>query len=304
MKLKSWGDSVPELIPRDKSADIPGIRVLNLGAGVQSTTLFLMSMDDDESVVPKFDYAIFADTQEEPDAVYGHLEWLKSLGGPPILMDTAGKLGDDLASGINSAGERFASIPAYTTAVEGFEDGKTRRQCTKEYKVDVVGKVIRRQILELEFGQHIPKGTVIHQFIGYSYDEPTRLIGAKARFQKTPWAIPHFPLFDMEMTRGDCRAYLKDRVPHEVPRSACVFCPFKSNSEWRRLRDEDPKGWDRAVEVDAVLRRSGSIVSRGLDKKLYIHRSCFPLASAPIDQPDPPVERGFDFECESGMCGN
>ena len=43
----------------------------------------------------KLDYAIFADTQEEPESVYSHLEWLKSLGGPPILTDTAGKPGDD-----------------------------------------------------------------------------------------------------------------------------------------------------------------------------------------------------------------
>lgn len=53
---------------------------------------------------------IFADTQEEPESVYRHLEWLKSLGGPPILIDTAGKLGDDLIHGKNSTGQRFTSI--------------------------------------------------------------------------------------------------------------------------------------------------------------------------------------------------
>ena len=38
--------------------------------------------------------------------------------------------------------------------------------------------------------------------------------------------------FDLEMTRADCVAYLKEQeIPHEVPRSACVFCPFKSNFE-------------------------------------------------------------------------
>ena len=50
------------------------LRILNLGAGVQSTTLYLMSI---EGLVPAFDWAIFADTQEEPAAVYQHLEWLK-----------------------------------------------------------------------------------------------------------------------------------------------------------------------------------------------------------------------------------
>src|SRR5207302_1334850 len=68
--------------------------------------------------------------------VYKHLEWLRSLGGPPILTDTAGKLGDDLIHGKNSSGRRFASIPAFTSAVPGKPGGMLRRQCTAEYKID------------------------------------------------------------------------------------------------------------------------------------------------------------------------
>ena len=49
--------------------------ILNLGAGVQSTALYLMSLDGE---VQKFDAAIFADTQEEPEDVYRHLEWMES----------------------------------------------------------------------------------------------------------------------------------------------------------------------------------------------------------------------------------
>lgn len=50
------------------------MRILNLGAGVQSTTIFLMAH---EGELPMIDYAIFADTQEEPKAVYDHLAWLR-----------------------------------------------------------------------------------------------------------------------------------------------------------------------------------------------------------------------------------
>jgi hypothetical protein len=58
------------------------MNILNLGAGVQSTALYLMSMRQDEpDLVPLFDFAIFADTQEEPRAVYDHIKWLKGLGG-------------------------------------------------------------------------------------------------------------------------------------------------------------------------------------------------------------------------------
>ena len=68
---------------------MPEHHFLNLGAGVQSTALYLMSIDGDEPEVPKFDAAIFADTQEEPGEVYRHLEWLEAQRGPTIIRTTA-----------------------------------------------------------------------------------------------------------------------------------------------------------------------------------------------------------------------
>lgn len=61
----------------------PTIRTLSLGAGVQSTTLLLMSLD---GTLPKVDYAIFADTGWEPQRVYDHLDRITALatgGGRP-----------------------------------------------------------------------------------------------------------------------------------------------------------------------------------------------------------------------------
>jgi hypothetical protein len=93
------------------------LHVLSLGAGVQSTTLYLMFMRG--VLTPQIDCAIFADTGEEPTPVYRHLDWLLSLGGPQILVRSVGRLGNDLQFGRNSTGQRFASIPAYTTDVPG-----------------------------------------------------------------------------------------------------------------------------------------------------------------------------------------
>ena len=50
------------------------IEVLNLGAGVQSSTVLLMSIKGE---LPKLDHAIFADTGWEPAAVYRQMEWLR-----------------------------------------------------------------------------------------------------------------------------------------------------------------------------------------------------------------------------------
>ncbi len=190
----------------------------------------------------RLDDAVFADTQEEPD--YRHLEWLRSLGGPSILIDTAGKLGDDLISGKNSTGQRFASIPAFTSATPGVTGGMLRRKCTSEYKIEVCERVIRRQIISLEYRQRMPKGIKVVQSFGLSYDEPRRVSRVKNRFVGHPWAEGRFPLFNLERIRGDCVPYLEGQaIPNKVSRIACVFCPYPSNADWRHLRDTDPSGW-------------------------------------------------------------
>lgn len=273
------------------------LRILNLGAGVQSTTVYLLSM---EGRIPLFDRAIFADTQEEPAAVYRHLEWLQSLGGPEILVRTIGKLGDDLVAGRHSTGQRFASIPAFTLRPEG-DAGITRRQCSREYKSDVVLATIRREIVGLKPRQRWPKDLQVNQYFGISRDEARRSLSIRERIkQENPKFTALFPLLDLGWTRQDCQAYLAQKVPHVVPKSACVFCPFHSDREWLRIKREDPVAWARAVEVDESLRRHGSIVNRKLDQPLFVHRSCKPLAEVNLNEGQ--YSLGFIRECE-GVCG-
>lgn len=281
------------------------LQILNLGAGVQSTALYLMSMRQDAPEhIPVFDYAIFADTQEEPKAVYEHLAWLKSLGGPPILEATAGKLGDDLIRAVNTTGQPFQCIPAFVAGPDS-KGGMRRRQCTKEYKIMVVDRVIRRTIIGLLPGRRFPKDVTVVQHMGLSFDEPRRVIKVKQRFDSVSWANPRFSLFDLEMTRRSCQAFLDTIVPHPVPKSACVFCPYRDNTSWRQLRDSDPEGFERACQVDEGMRANDTGGSRGLDLLSYVHRSCVPLRQANIDTPESRGEQyqfGFAQECE-GMCG-
>lgn len=279
-------------------------RILNLGAGVQSTALFLMALDGDE--VEPFDVAIFADTQEEPASVYRHLDWLDSLGGPPILIVTAGKLGDALEKGTDVHGNgcegfHFVSIPAYVKNLDGSR-GLVRRQCTGDFKVKPIELAIREQVFGVGKGKPLPKDAMCVQVMGLSYDEPKRVIRVKERFLAKPktWRV-EFPLWDLEMTRLDCVRYLEKRVPHSVPRSACVFCPFKRNDEWRSLKEHDPEGWARAVEIDEVCR-----VGNGSTGQRFLHSSCVPLPLVDLRERDErtgQMNLGFIDECE-GYCGN
>ena len=51
------------------------LRVLSLGAGVQSSTLALMI---EKGEIPMVEAAIFADTGGEPAVVYKWLDWLSA----------------------------------------------------------------------------------------------------------------------------------------------------------------------------------------------------------------------------------
>lgn len=282
--------------------------VLNLGAGIQSTALALMSHRG-ENGIPRFTAAIFADVGDEPSSVYRHLEWLTKEVSPsfPVLVRRRSRtLGQSLILGTNATGQRFASIPAFTSKTEGEAGGMLRRQCTKEFKVEVVERAIRMDILGLKPRQRWPKSAQVYQYFGLSFDEGIRVFRVKNRMLTDGHSTPRFPLWDLQATRKDCFRYLERYgIPHQVHRSACVFCPFKSNEEWRHLRDTDPEGWKHAVEIDRAIREKESLCAQSLTDKLYLHRQCVPLDRAAIDTPERAADQyqfGFVNDCE-GMCG-
>ena len=63
------------------------IRVLSLGAGVQSSTLLLMAVAGELEL----DHAIFADTGHEPEPVYRWLEYLQRVSTIPIHVVRDGR---------------------------------------------------------------------------------------------------------------------------------------------------------------------------------------------------------------------
>ena len=105
----------PALAPSPEQQASIRLRVLSLGAGVQSTTLALMAAHGEIGPMP--DCAIFADTGWEPRAVYEHLAWLRSPNVLPfpVHIVSAGDLRAALLAG--ARGARWASIPAFTRTV-------------------------------------------------------------------------------------------------------------------------------------------------------------------------------------------
>jgi len=292
------------------------LRVLSLGAGVQSTTLALMAAHGE--VTPMPDLAVFADTGWEPARVYEHLQWLSSdhVLPFPIHVVSAGNIRDGLMRG--ARGERWASIPAFTRTVtpagtrivhyDEDADGEKRpvgqrilerdevaigmitRQCTTEYKLEPIRRHVR--VLAGLAGLRSPAYPVVEQWIGISTDEAIRM---KPSFQA--WQVNRWPLLEQRMSRADCLIWLRQHGYPIPPKSACLGCPFHSDARWRQIRDEDPVGWADAVEADRHIRTG----FRGMRAELYLHRSCVPLDQADLSDDSAQLDL-WPLECE-GMCG-
>ena len=85
--------------------EIAELRILSLGAGVQSSALAMMAAHGD---IEPVEAAIFADTQAEPEEVYQWLDWLEEKVSQarypfPIHRVTAGNLYKDSLVGKTSA---------------------------------------------------------------------------------------------------------------------------------------------------------------------------------------------------------
>jgi len=278
------------------------LRVLSLGAGVQSTTCLLLAA---EGHLPRLDYAIFSDTQWEPKAVYEHLDRIEreiaAPAGIPILRVTAGTIRKDALD----PGHRFASMPLHIRNPNG-EAGLTRRQCTSEYKL----KPIKRQVRELLGYPHptrVPRGVFVEQWIGISADEIHR-----AKDSGIGYMHNVHPLLDLGYTRADCQRLLRSRGFGATPKSSCLGCPYHGNRQWREIRDESPEEWRDVVEFDAAIRAGNArATAEGtpLLGEAYLHRSLLPLSQAPIDRVTAHEWRGrqgdvfdavADAELESG----
>jgi hypothetical protein len=224
----------------------PQLRILSLGAGVQSSTLALMSARGD---LPRLDFAIFADTGWEPAEVYRWLDWLE--GKLPFPVVRVRRPGPDLgAHSIKIATEpryREASPPWFAREPDGAL-AMLPKQCSKEFKTLVIYAEVRR-ILGLQPRQRGPKTVMVEAWLGISTDEAHRMKPAKPKYIRNVW-----PLVDAGMSRRDCLRWLDDRQLPRAPKSSCIFCPYRGTAQWRDMRDNHPEDWRRAVEFDAAIR--------------------------------------------------
>ena len=278
------------MIEAKYDADNP-LNVLSLGAGVQSSALALMATHGEISPPP--DFAVFADTQSEPEEVYKWLDWLEGKLSFPVYRVTQGSLEDaelKLRTSKKSGHVyRKALIPAFT------DDGgmSIGRKCTTDYKIVPIHRFIRGK-LGIK-GKQIKERVAI-QWVGISLDEVHRM-----RMSRKPWIENRYPLIEKSITRTDCQRWFEKMQYPIPPRSACYFCPFHNDREWIHLRDDTPKEFQKAVEFEEQANKIAEQETSKRRVKVFLHSSRKPLSEVRFnhDKNQPSL---FGNECE-GMCG-
>jgi hypothetical protein len=249
-------------------------------------------------ITPMPSAAIFADTQDEPASVYRWLDWLEPRLPFPVHRVTAGRLSDRALRMRKSTDGRLYSktdIPVFTRNPDGSDGKVIARNCTSDFKVIP----ILRKTRELAGIKRGGKVVVAVQWIGISLDETVRM-----KTSRDGWLLARWPLIEKEMTRHDCLRWMKDHGYPNPPRSACVFCPFRSNAEWRRLRDGEPAAFEQAVKFERDLQAVKGL-TQNFKATPYLHRSLVPLDQVDLrtdTERGQTLLAGFNGECE-GMCG-
>jgi hypothetical protein len=252
-------------------------RVVSLGWGAQSFGLAAMSA---LGILPKVDFAIFADTTHERTSTYEFANkwkpWLKNHGINVIIVKP---------ENINPIQYGMVMIPARTGSESG---GLLRRQCTSNWKLSPIRKWLQAN----------REKRPVELWLGITFDEIQRIKPSDVKYISNRWPFLESELWQGRMMRrSDVVIWLKENNFDIPSRSACYFCPYHNDREWRDLRDNGNGDWKKAIDFDGWLRDKRPPYS------LYLHRHLVPLSEVDLSTPEDYGQLSlFDDECE-GICG-
>ena len=276
----------------------PKLRILSLGAGVQSSTMALMANEGAFGPLP--DYAIFADTGWEPKKVYEHLKWLKTQLKYPVIICKnhlkSGSIKEDIVNEISKE-KGFLHIPFFAKNTDTGKIGIGPRQCTRNYKITPINRKIRH-LIGLKDRQRFPRSIWVEVWVGISTDEAMRMKPSREKWIKNIW-----PLIDKNMSRQACLDWYDGKNYRTPAKSSCIGCPYHDNTLWNEIKKESPEEFEEACKIDDMMRYSAN--NKNIER--YLHRRAEPLRSIDFDKllqkkkKDDQLDL-FNNECE-GMCG-
>lgn len=201
---------------------------------------------------------------------------------------------DDTLWGENDAFNNalFSYWTLRNKALQKDEGGMLWRACTRDYKILPIRRK-GREIMRAHGARHIV------QQIGISTDEWDRETQSGVLY-----ITNDHPLLRLGWSRQRCEQWLWDEFRIVAPKSACRYCPYRSNAGWRFMKLHDPNEFELACMFDEAIREAQGrkVRGAGIVGQLYVHRSFTPLRTANLADIPGQKDFGFEQECH-GMCG-
>lgn len=253
------------------------MKILSCGAGMQSSALHLMACENALAqrkgsppvwpLVPVYDVSVFCDLGFEPPWVMKQVDFLKRAGdscGVPLVVLKAPLYQDFMD---NFGVRRTISVPWWTLREDGHKS-RMPRNCTIDYKVKVISRYVRWELLGYRKHQRLrDEDRKAHEMhMGFGAEEKRR-----CKENQNPMFVNRFPLVEMGLTRADNYAYIRDVWGLETKASACTFCPYHRNYFFQYLKEHEPAQYRQVVEVDELLRNKNP--KPPMDSDLFISRA-------------------------------
>lgn len=244
----------------------PTLRVVSYGGGVQSTALLVLAA---QGVIPHrtFLFANVGDDSEHPDTIRyveevarpyakandvdlvevrrrpwptGSELTLRSMldaynGCQACGVDPDDECSPTCPSTNNTGGDM--PIPAYVQP----SNIPVTRSCTLHWKIEPIDRWLQEAGATSERPAELALGISVDEI------ERARSGGGAAHVRRT------YPLLDLRMNRSDCQFSISRAGLPVPPKSACWFCPFTRNYQWREMRRDQPELFARAVELEDKL---------------------------------------------------
>lgn len=248
------------------------MKILSCGAGMQSTALALMSCENKmkrivHKEVPIYDAVIFCDLGLEPYWVKEQVEFIKNAceNAEIPFYEIESNLYQDY---MNNFGRGHVSSIPFWSVDENGKKAKMHRHCTLDYKIALIEKFLKYNLLGYKKYQRLKKEDIqAHEMhIGFSYEERKRISQDYSKL-----FVKKYPLIDMKWERAESYKYILEVWGLDTKASACNFCPFHKNYFFMHLKENSKEDYDKTVAFDRMI--GDMQPNTAIRSKIYISRS-------------------------------
>lgn len=270
-----------------------GIKAFSFGGGVQSHAVLALT------AAGELDYEVFlfanvGDDSENPATTryirevtipyceshgirFEEIRRIRGTGNARFGLHKGDA--ETLYEQITREGTRSIQIP-----VRMANGAPGNRNCTQTFKIEVIDRWLLARGASADDPARVG--------VGISLDEIDRM----RTDQPNPTQRREYPLITARITRQRCREINEAAGFHDVPRSACWFCPMKKIGEWIDQARNEPGLFARSVGLETLLNRKRAAMGRD---RVYMNSRRIPLPM--LAQMEIP-EYEFAESCDSGHC--